>query len=349
MAVTNASDLLAELERIEKSAGKAAPDMRRAAQLIEAIGPDAVCEQAGMTALQWSIVHKSKLGFLFLLARGASATARGTGAYDRAPVDMLVENGDLANAYKLVQRGASCPPEVAAWRDRQAELRARHEKALKETPKRLEKQLKSEAFLAVAAKLEKVFGVPASKLRGRKGHLTFKSVPIRKLAKAAGQDPELWFAALQADAECDGVGLFARSIPGASGKDEVNIAPTIVKRDLVCISDLLPPQTGGSPLERMAMADLLDGIDADHPFRLLACGPSGVLGILDALPEDVPAYARRLLGLCGELFVDYQIGLGASRGEIVPNSAEESEEVVELVARDITKSGVFWLPWGVDH
>jgi hypothetical protein len=349
MTDTGVSELLAELNRMQSSAGKTAPDMRRAAQIIEATGPDRACERTGMTPLQWAIENDSKLAFHFLLARGANPSARGTGSYDRAPVDMLVEKGQLDKAHHLVERGAECPAEVAAWHDRQVALRTRHEKALKEIPARLEKALKSEAFLAAAAELEHVFGVKAAKARGKKGLLTFKAVPIRKLAKAAGQDEELWFAALQRKIEEKRFGLFTGSIPGGSAKDDINIAPTATKREIVCLSDLLPPHTGASPYERMAMADVLDEIDAEHPFHLLASGRYGVLGILDKLPEDVSSFARRLIGICGELYSDYQIQFSAERGAIAPNSAEEAEEIVKMVARDISKDGVFWLPWGVDN
>lgn len=68
--------------------------MRRTVTIIEAIGPDGVCDETGMTPLQWAIVNNSKLAFLFLLARQTNPNARGTGAFDRSPIDMLVGKGD---------------------------------------------------------------------------------------------------------------------------------------------------------------------------------------------------------------------------------------------------------------
>ena len=343
------SELIAELARVQESVGKALPDMRRTAAIIEAIGPDGVCDQTGMTPLQWAIVNDSKLAFLFLLTCQANPNARGTGVFNRAPIDMLVEKGDLEGADRLVRHGAECPPEVAALRERQAELRARHEKSLKDIPKRLEKALKSDAFVAAVATCEAVFGLKAAKIRGRKGHLTFKAVPIKALAKAEGLEPELWLAKHQAEAAKAGAGLFTRSLPGERAKDEINIAPSTAKRDLICISGLLPPETGASPFEKLAMADVLDEIDADHPFHVLAAGPDGVLGILDNLPDDLPGFARRLIGVCGELHTDYQIKVDTIGKNLAPNSPEEMDEVVRLVVDDIAKDGVFWLPWGVDH
>ena len=343
------SDLIAELARVQDSVGKTPPDMRRTAAIIEAIGPNGVCDETGMTPLQWAIVNESKLAFLFLLARQADPNLRGTGAFDRAPIDILVQKGDVEGADRLVRHGAECPPEVAALRERQAALRARHEKASTDIPKRLEKALKSDAFVAAVATYEAVFGVAAAKVRGRKGHLTFKAVPIKALAKADGLEPELWLAKHQADAAKAGAGLFARSLPGESAKDEINIVPSTAKRDLICISGLLPPETGASPFEKLAMADVLDEIDADHPFQVLAAGPHGVLGILDSLPDDQPGFARRLIGVCGELHTDYQIQVDTIGKNLAPNSTEEMEEIVRLVADDIAKDGIFWLPWGVDH
>ncbi|MCB1511632.1 MAG: hypothetical protein KDJ36_12085, partial [Hyphomicrobiaceae bacterium] len=301
------SDLIAELSRVQANVGKAFPDMRRTAAIIQEIGPDAVCNETGMTPLQWAIVNDSKLAMLFLLTQRADPNARGTGTFDRAPIEMLVEKGDVEGADRLVNHGAACPPEVKALRERQAELRARHAKALTDIPKRLEKALKSDAFIAAVASFEAAFGVKAAKVRGRKGHLTFKAVPINALAKAEGLEPELWLAKHQAEAADAGVSLFARSLPGERAKDEINIAPSTAKRDVICISGLLPPETGASPYEKLAMADVLDAIDADNPFRLLAAGPLGVLGILSSQPNDPQDFARRLIGVCGELHTDYQI------------------------------------------
>lgn len=343
------SDLIAELALVQKNAGKGLPDMRRAAAIVEAIGPDGVCVETGMTPLQWAIVEGSKLGFLFLLARQADPNARGTGAFDRAPIAMLVEKGDIDGADRLVRHGAECPPEVAALRDWKGALRARHEKALTDIPKRLEGVLESDAFRAHVAVCEAVFGQKAARIRGRKGHLAFKAVPIVALAKADGLSPELWLARQQAEAARAGVGLFTRSLPGERTKDEIALAPSAAKRDLICISGLLPPETGASPIEKLVMADLLDELDADHPFRLLTAGPQGVLGILDHLPDDLPAFARRLIGLCGELHTDVQLRVDTVGKNLTPNSAEEMEEIVRLVAEDTSKDGVFWLPWGVDH
>lgn len=343
------SELITELARVQENVGKALPDMRSAAAIIEAIGPDGVCDETGMTPLQWAIVNDNKLAFLFLLTQQVNPNARGTGAFDRAPIEMLVEKGNVEGADRLVRHGAECPPQVAALREQQAQLRARYESALSDIPKRLEKSLKSAAFVAAVATCEAIFGLKAVKLRGRKGHLTFKAVPIKALAKADGLEPELWLAKHQAEAVKAGAGILTRSLPGERAKDEINIAPSTIKRDLICISGLLPPETGASPFEKLAMADVLDEIDADHPFDLLAAGPDGVLGILDCLPDDLPGFARRLIGICGELHTDYQIQVDTTGKGIAPNSPEESDEIVSLVAADIAKHGVFWLPWGVDH
>lgn len=123
-------------------------------------------KKTGVAPLQWA---DSTHAFNFLLAQAASQTTHGTGAYDCAPVELPVEKGNLEVAHTLVRRGANCPPQVADWRERQIQPRARYEKALKDIPQRLEQELKAEASLQVLAYFERIFGVPASKIRGRKG------------------------------------------------------------------------------------------------------------------------------------------------------------------------------------
>ncbi len=119
-----------------------------------------------MAPLQWA---DSTHAFNFLLAQAASQTTHGTGAYDCASVELPVEKGNLEVEHTLVRRGANCPPQVADWRERQIQPRARYEKAFKDIPQRLEQELKAEASLQVLAYFERIFGVPASKIRGRKG------------------------------------------------------------------------------------------------------------------------------------------------------------------------------------
>ena len=92
-----------------------------------------------------------------------------------------------------------------------------------------------------------------------------------------------------------------------------------------------------------------DRIDAEHAFRLLVSGPLGAAGILETLPEDVQAFATLLIDLCPELHTDYQIRQGSEGRDAAPNIPDETQEIVEPLARDISKDRTFWLPWGVDH
>lgn len=169
------------------------------------------------------------------------------------------------------------------------------------------------------------------------------------MANAAGEDAELWLAARQAEAEKAGVGLLAKTLPGASGKEEINIVPTIIKRELIRVSGLLPERDGAMAFARVVKADVMDRIDAEHPFRLLVCGPRGAAGILETLPDDVQTFATLPLDLCPELHADYQIRLGSEGKDAAPNSPDETKKIVELLARDISKDCTFWFPWGVDH
>ncbi|MGE3803688.1 MAG: hypothetical protein AB7K24_03330 [Gemmataceae bacterium] len=346
--IFTATDLLAEMEiQHARFADKQLPDMRRLAKMLEAVDINSACSKSGMTPLIWAIEHNSPL-FMFCLARGADVSARGTGNHDVAPIDLAIAKGLLDKADSLVRGGAPCPPVIKARRDALREQIARYDKELKDTQRTLDRALEDKSFLMVVKEFETVLGVKAKKMRGRRGHLSYQNVAVRKRAAESSLTEDLWLAGLQAQASKRGAGLFTREPLGEKAKLEVCIAPTVAKRQIVAISNLVSDE-GASPYEKMEKGDVLDALDQDYPFQLLSCGAAGVVGKLDALPPDIETFAERLFRLCPELFTDYQLQLNADRTatEITPPDLER--DLVPLLCRDLAEeAGVFWLPWGVD-
>ena len=335
-----AKEIITALEKAQPEPGTA-PDMRPVARVLEDADIDAPCTETGITPLLWAIDTDNSLFFFFLLARSASATARGTGEWDIAPVDHALAKGNLRHAEALADRGAPLPPEVAAERERRRELARRYTAEIAATEKRLAKLLKEDWYTGELARLAEVFGVEAGKVRGRKGSLSFRKVPVRALAKKAGLEVEDWFAPIHAEALENGVILYLRALPGLVARDDVIAVPSTAKRDAIAVSSLLTGAELGVFPERMEKADFLDELDNDHPFHLLACGPDGVAGRMHDVPGEPEPLAKRLLEACGELdgLYETQFSVDEAAGRI------DFEDPTPQIAIDLAETRMLILPW----
>lgn len=344
---TDITEVLAAMAREHACfAAGTLPDMRNVAAALARVDINDVCPESGLTPLLWTIEHDSPL-FSFILTRAPDVSARGTGDFDLTPVELASAKGLVERAEQLVRHGAACPPEIAesmaARREKAARLLAEH----KQIERTLERALKDSAFTGFAERYGEVFGVAPGKLRGRKGHLSFKNVPVRKLAAAAGQSEAAWLADRNREAMAAGFSLFAADPVEEKTRIELCLAPTKQVRDVVAISRLLTDEIA-SPVERMAHADILDALAADYPFALVSCGRWGVFGVPDPLPEDTAHLAGRLFDICGELLGHYQSEHNRARKILPPAPYPSRDEVLPALAADLKTEGVFWLPWGVE-
>lgn len=341
------AEIMAELKRChEIHAGGTLPDARALQRLIQAGDVNAPCAETGLTPLLWAVEHDS-LYVSFLMANGADPGATGTGDHAVAPAERAVAKGLMQRADQIARHGGPQPPALVAWREAARERIRKYDGELKAIVKRLEAGIKAPEFLAEAERMGAALGVAAKKMPGRKGHLSFKGVGVKKLAKAAGLAEEGWLAGLQAAAAAAGASLVTAMPLGETAKDELFLVPSRAKREVVAVSRLLSDE-GTSPLYKLEVADQLDAIDAEHPFDLLSTGPYGVLGRLQAVPDEPQAFARHLLEICGELVTDWQIRLDGERGN-TSHIAPGIDEIVPRLAAEIAEDRVFWLPWGVDH
>ena len=224
MAIT-ATEIIAEMTRCqaEHDAGRL-PDVRKLATMMSEGEVNAPCVETGLTPLLWAVENDS-LYVNLLMLRGADPAARGTGEHDVLPAERAVAKGLMQRAEQIARHGGPMPEALTAWREAARQRVLKYDGELKAITRTLEKGLKGDVFLAEANRLAAIFGVEAKKIRGRKGHLSFKAVPIRKLAKADGMSEEAWLARHQSDAAANGVSLLATTPPGEVAKDELWIAP----------------------------------------------------------------------------------------------------------------------------
>jgi hypothetical protein len=332
--MATASDLIAEIDKQTKAmAARQLPDMQRLTSLMQQVRIDSVCEQTGATRLLWAIEHKSPVA-KFILIGSPDVTKRGTGKFDIPPIDLAIQSGMNVLAESLVQRSAAMPAAVAQRKQAETAKRTGYEAELKAVSSALERKLTDPAYLAVIAELESSLGVTAKKVRGRTGHLSFPSTPVRALAKATAMDEDAWLAQQVREVLPRGVSLFAAIPPGEDAKIELCAAPTTSWCEAIAVSRLLADEAQlHKPHEKLEMADVLTDFAKDHPFALLASGRYGVLLHLDNQPANPAAMAKWALHASPELndLADKRDG-----------SAEAA------VARDIAESGMVWLPWGVE-
>lgn len=342
-------DLLGEMAAQEPHYGdpESQPDLRQLAKMLQRLSVDSICGKTGITPLIWTIENDSPL-FNFLLVRAPDVNLRGTGEYDIAPIDLAISKGLMEKAETLARWGAPCPPEIEARWEAEKRAQQMYSAEIKKTEQRLEKQLKSADFQSEVRRLEIALGITAKKIRGRRGHLSFRDVPIRQLAKQAEMDEEHWLALQHSAARNNGVGLFSTLPVGAAAKLELCIVPTTEKRELVSISSLLTDQ-GALAYERMSKADVLDAINQDSPFHILTCGKMGIVGQLLAPWPDLTEFAERLFSICPELCADYEIRFDSERGNTTTDAPDLASDLVPLLVDDMAPSGTFWLPWGVDY
>ena len=339
------TDFIAELARQHAHFAKGSlPDLRKLATMSEGVNVNDSCADTGLTPLLWTIENDSPL-FSFLMSRQVDLSAVGTGEFAITPVEFALSKGLMQRAEQLVERGAACPPEIAARIDERRKANARADKELRDIERKLERGLKSPGFTAVAAQFAERLGVDGKKVRGRKGHLSFKAVPVRKLASESGEGEASWLYRLNAEASAAGASLFAAAPIGEKAKYELCLAPTNEKRHVVAISQLL---TGEMivPRERMQHADRLDGLAEGFPFALISCGRWGVFGKPEPMPKGVNQLAERLFDICEELLGHYYMEHQDTSS--VPLPKPDRDLLVPILASDIEKDGVFWLPWGVD-
>ena len=332
--MATASDLIAEIDKQTRTmAAKQLPDMQRLASLMQQVPVDSVCDKTGATPLLWAIEHKSPVA-KFILIGSPDVNKRGTGKFDIPPIELAMQRGMNDLAESLVQRGAAMPAGVAERKQAETAKRAKYEAELKSVHAALERKLTDPDYLAVIAELESSLGVPSKKVRGRTGHLSFPSTPLRALAKTAGLNEDAWLAQQVRHLLPRGVSLFAAIPPGEDARIELCAAPTTSWREAIAVSRLVADEAQlHQPHEKLEMADVLAEFAKDHPFALVASGRYGVLLHLDNKPAKPAAVAKWALDVCPELndLADKRDG-----------SAEDA------VAHDIGESGMVWLPWGVE-
>lgn len=341
------TDVLAAMAHVHGQFGTSTlPDLRTVASILEHVDINSACAKTGLTPLLWTIEHDSPL-ISFILARGSDVATKGTGDFAKTPVELALEKKLMKRATQLVERGAPCPPEVAERiaEGRRAAAAASQEQA--QIEKSLERGLKAPAFVELARRFGDRFGIEPKKIRGRQGHLSFKGVPVRALARDASKSEALWLSGLNIEAASAGGSLFAADPIEEKAKIELCLAPTTTKRHVLTISQLLTGEIT-SAAERMEHADLLDALARDYPFTLVSCGRWGVFGKPDFLPDDTSALASRLFDICGELLEHYRSEYNHKHKIMPPAPIPHREKLVAALAADLKAEEVIWLPWGVD-
>ena len=346
--VPTITDVINEMkQQHEAFANKVQPDMRALAAMLDDLVIDDVCEDTGATPLLWAIEHDSPL-FNFCLARGADPRKRGEREYAIEPIQLALSKGLMEKAKMLARHGVPCPPELAVVWEEERRKRVQYDAEIKNIEKRLEKLLKQDAFAAVRADFETRLGVAAKKVRGRRGHVSFRNIPVRKLSKEEGLDEDSWMTALQRDGLDVGVSLFSTTPPGYAAKQEICLAPTVVGREIIAISSLLTRE-GGLGYERMEKADWLDGLCKDYNFHIVSCGAMGVFCALEQSPANAASLARRLLEACPELSMEYYSAPELEKTGSGHDFQDKTDDTITLIAEDIARSQSFFLPWGVDY
>ncbi|MEZ4321606.1 MAG: hypothetical protein R3F61_29300 [Myxococcota bacterium] len=328
-----ASDLLTEIDRQSRAfAEKRLPDMRRLADLLERVPVDSICDVTGATPLLWAIDQKSPVA-KFLLTRGPDVSQRGTGRFDVLPIELAMQRGLHDLARSLTAHGAVVPAALAAQMAAEQAARTAREAELQSVSRHLEGRLADPGFQAVIAELEADFGVPAKRVRGQPGRVTFPRVPARKLARAAGLEDPAWLVHRVRTLLPRGVSLYA-AVPPDQARLDLCAAPTASWRAALTTSRLLSDRAQlHPPHEKLERADQLAVFATLHPFALVVSGPLGVLVHLDTTPPDATEVARWALEACPEL------------ESLVDRRGDPAEAAV---ARDLRETGLLWLPWGVE-